>query len=80
MIIKDWREKIAKLKQEELGELVGKHKVTICRWETLENPTIPCKTARKIFEVTKGLVTPNDLYGITDKEIEDMAKLRGEEE
>ena len=80
MILKDWRTKIAKLKQEELGELLGKTKVTVCRYETLERPTFPYNAARKIFEVTKGHVTPNDLYRITDKDIEDMAKLRESED
>lgn len=61
MQLKEWR-KSAGLTQKEAAQMMEVTNVTFCRWETDPEPQIRRKQVKKIYQVTGGKVTPNDLF------------------
>ena len=71
--LKEWRAANG-LTQSDAGSLIGVSFVTISHWESKKPPTIRGSQILKILDVTKGEVTANDLYGITNEQIKHLAK------
>ena len=63
MDLKTWRKKEG-LTQRELADLTGLSDVTICRYESRERKPTEESVIMRLYEVTKGQVTPNDFYDL----------------
>lgn len=69
MKLRKWRHKQG-LTMKQLAAKLGTTLVSVSRYENSERSPIRGKMVEKIFTLTKGEVTANDLYGITPERID----------